>query len=241
MNGIQLSQVVIDAADPGRLAGFWGAALGWPVTPDGDEVVVDPPADAAGCPLVFVPVADPKAGKNRVHLDLRSGSREEQAAVVERLCGLGARPADIGQDGVPWVVLADPEDNEFCVLEPREQYAGYGQVVAVVIDAADPGRLAGFWAEATGWPPASSAEVFASLRNPAERGPDLEFLRSDEPRRGKNRLHLDLAPTRERDQAAEVERLQGLGAVTRDVGQRNVSWVVLADPEDNEFCVLTPR
>jgi glyoxalase superfamily protein len=72
-----------------------------------------------GVPLVFVPVADPKVGKNRVHLDLRSATADDQAAQVARLTGLGARPADIGQGDVPWVVLADPEGNEFCVLSPR--------------------------------------------------------------------------------------------------------------------------
>jgi Glyoxalase-like domain len=65
-------------------------------------------------------MVDPKVGKNRVHLDLRSGSADHQAAQVARLVGLGAHPADIGQgEGVPWVELADPEGNEFCVLAPR--------------------------------------------------------------------------------------------------------------------------
>jgi Glyoxalase-like domain len=68
---------------------------------------------------VFVPVADPKVAKNRVHLDLRSADADDQAARVARLAALGARPADIGQGDVPWVVLADPEGNEFCVLTPR--------------------------------------------------------------------------------------------------------------------------
>jgi hypothetical protein len=85
------------------------------------EVAVEPPEpDGLGVPLVFVPVADPKLGKNRVHLDLPSVSAGDQATLVARLTGLGAHPADIGQgDDVPWVVLPDPEGNEFCVVTPR--------------------------------------------------------------------------------------------------------------------------
>jgi len=70
-------------------------------------------------PLVFVPVPEPKTVQSRVHLDLAITSAEHQAALARRLQDLGARPADIGQRDVPWVVLADPEGNEFCVLSRR--------------------------------------------------------------------------------------------------------------------------
>ena len=96
-------------------------------------------------------VPEPKAGKNRVHIDLASTSAAHQAAEVDRLLGLGATRADIGQGEVPWVVLADPEGNEFCVLDPRPVYAGIGPVAAVVADCADPVSLARFWHEAAGW------------------------------------------------------------------------------------------
>ena len=120
----RLVHLVIDAAEPGRLARFWAAALGWEVAAEeGDEVDVWPVGfsypDPAALPLVFVPVPEPKTGKNRVHLDLASESAADQADSVARLLALGAVPADIGQGDVPWVVLADPEGNEFCVLSPR--------------------------------------------------------------------------------------------------------------------------
>jgi predicted enzyme related to lactoylglutathione lyase len=239
----RLQHVVVDAADPAALARWWAEALGWAITvEEPDEVAVEPPEpDGLGVPLVFVPVADPKVTKNRVHLDLRSEDADDQAALVARLTGLGARLADIGQGDVPWVVLADPEGNELCVLDPRDEYAATGAVAAIVVDAADPAALARFWSEAAGWPPVASSGTFASLRSASGTGPFVEFLVVDEPKRVKNRVHLDVAPHLGDDHAAEVARLRALGATPADVGQRNVPWVVLADPEGNELCVLTPR
>src|SRR5690606_20720015 len=108
-------------------------------------------ATPPGLPLVFVPVDDPKVVKNRLHLDLNSASAPDQVALVRRAEAAGATPADIGQRGVPWVVLADPEGNELCVLDPRPEYADAGAIAAVVVDVPDPGALAPFWAAATGY------------------------------------------------------------------------------------------
>jgi predicted enzyme related to lactoylglutathione lyase len=239
----RLMHMVVDAADPAALARWWAEALGWAITwEEPDEVAVEPPGpDGLGVPLVFVPVADPKVTKNRVHLDLRSADVDDQAAQVARLTGLGARPADIGQGDVPWVVLADPEGNELCVLDPRDEYAGTGAVAAIVVDAADPAALARFWAEAAGWSLVETTGWSASLRAPSGTGPFLELIKVPDPKRVKNRLHLDVAPYRGDDHAAEVARLRDLGATPADVGQGDVPWVVLADPEGNELCVLTPR
>ncbi len=120
----RLVHVVVDAAEPGRLARFWAAALGWEIAMDEpDQAVVWPPGFSypgpAALPLVFVPVPEPKTVKNRLHLDLASESAAHQAGTVERLLALGAVPADVGQGGVPWTVLGDPEGGEFCVLSPR--------------------------------------------------------------------------------------------------------------------------
>jgi Glyoxalase-like domain len=239
----RLVHVVVDAADPAALARWWAEALGWEITfEEPDEVAIEPPGpDGLGLPLVFVPVADPKVTKNRVHLDLRSADAGDQAAQVARLTGLGARPADVGQGDVPWVVLADPEGNELCVLDPRDEYAGTGPIAAIVVDTFDPAAQARFWTEATGWPPAPPGGTAVSLRAASGKGPFLEFLEVPEPKRVKNRLHLDVAPYRGDDHAAEVVRLRVLGATPADVGQGEVTWVVLADPEGNELCVLTPR
>jgi predicted enzyme related to lactoylglutathione lyase len=114
-------------------------------------------------------------------------------------------------------------------------------IYTLTIDCADPDRLARFWTEALGY-----KETFRDddgeeivIETPDERGTALLFGRvPDPPKTAKNRLHLDLNPD---DQAAEVERLKLLGATEVDIGQKDVSWVVMADPEGNEFCVLTAR
>jgi Glyoxalase-like domain len=244
--GTRLVHLVVDAADPAGLARFWAAALRWEVgAAEDDEVDVWPAGytypDPVALPLVFVPVPGPKAGKNRVHLDLATESAEHQAAEVDRLLALGAAPADIGQGDVPWTVLADPEGNEFCVLDPRPVYHDTGPVAAVVADCADPAAVAGFWQLATGWVRAASSSGAVSLRSPAGVGPYLELLPSRDVKRVKNRMHLDVAPMPDEDAAAAVRELLSAGAVPADVGQGEVGWTVLADPEGSEFCVLSPR
>ena len=138
-------------------------------------------------------------------------------------------------------MLADPEGNEFCVLDPRPTYRDTGPVAAVVADCADPSAVTGFWAMATGWAPATSTASGLSLRSPDGLGPYLELLPSADPKTGKNRVHLDVAPQADEDHAAAIVALTGAGAVRLDIGQRNVPWTVLADPEGSEFCVLSPR
>jgi catechol-2,3-dioxygenase len=113
-----LTEVIVDAADPSRLAGFWAEVLGWQVLDEDDEAVEIGAADGAKPTIVFVPVDDPKAGKNRVHLDVNPTGCD-QAEELARLLALGAVEADIGQGKQTWVVLADPEGNEFCLLRTR--------------------------------------------------------------------------------------------------------------------------
>jgi predicted enzyme related to lactoylglutathione lyase len=119
---IRIQCVVVDSHDCERLATFWSEALGWRITYQSDaEWAIEPlegdPAVDVAPDILFVKVPDEKVAKNRLHFDLRP---LDQAAQVERLLGLGARHVDIGQgDDVSWVVLADPEGNEFCVLAPR--------------------------------------------------------------------------------------------------------------------------
>lgn len=240
----RLVNLVIDAARPEVLADFWAALLGWHVAVEepGEVDVRAPESDGWDLDLVFVPVPEPKEVKNRIHLDLASTTPEHQAELVARALELGGRRVDLGQGDVPWVVLADPEGNEFCVLEPRERYADTGAVASILVDAHDPELLAGFWAGITGRPiQAREGDVLVGLRAPSGRGPWLEFLRNDDVKRGKNRVHLDVAPPAEADHAAAVTQVIAAGAAPADLGGPALPWRVLTDPEGNEFCVLTPR
>lgn len=244
----RLVHLVADANDPARLARFWSGLLGWEIADEtGEEVDVWPAGysypNPVAVPIVFVPVPEPKAGKNRVHLDLAATSAAHQAELVSRARDLGGGPVDIGQGDVPWVVMADPEGNEFCVLEPRDVYRDTGPVAAILTDCADPAALARFWTQASGWPVVrTEGDQIVGLRSPAGAGPYLEFLRVPGQKTVKNRAHPDVAPYLGEDPVAEVARLRGAGATLADVGQGDkVSWTVLADPEGNEFCVLSPR
>ncbi len=198
----RLVHLVVDAADPAGLARFWSVALAWPVTfEEPDEVVIEPPDDdpaqAGQLPLVFVPVSEPKTSKNRVHLDVASTSEQDKAALVARLEALGARQIDIGQpDGVSWVVMADPEGNEFCVVshlgsvgkDPASAFAGIGPVAAVVFDCMDPEAIALFWAEATGWPVLGRDYQGVWLRDDRGGGPYLDLHRVSAPKTAKLRV-----------------------------------------------------
>ncbi|MGW6458317.1 VOC family protein [Streptomyces sp. NPDC055078] len=238
----RLVQVNFKAGDDSALGRFWAEALGWGVSSEGTGATAATPGfvwpDPVAVCVDVVSVPAPEAMKCRVHLDLATTSAAHQAELVARLKNLGATPADVGQGDVPWTVLADPEGNVFCVLEPREIYRDTGPIAAVVVDCADPRAMARFWGEAMGWARHEVTDDHARLRSAKGVGPYLEFLRTPGVRTVWNRVHLDLLPCRGDDQAAEAARLRALGATDVDLGQGDVPWIVLADPEGNEFCLL---
>ena len=118
----RFSELVIDCRDPVTLAGFWAAVLDYRVLSQEDGEVEIGPAEGFGGPaptLVFGRVPDPTPGKLRLHIDVNATDRDQDAE-LERLLGLGAQPADVGQTGDEgWHVLQDPEGNVFCLLERR--------------------------------------------------------------------------------------------------------------------------
>ena len=116
--GSRFTELVVDASDPERLARFWSAVLGWRPTGRYEGAVEIAPAPGGRPSLTFVPVPETKAIKNRLHIDVNPVGCDQEEEVA-RLLGLGARRIDIGQGDRPWVVLADPEGNEFCVLRDR--------------------------------------------------------------------------------------------------------------------------
>ena len=115
------------------------------------------------------------------------------------------------------------------------------ELYTVTVDAADPRRLAEFWSEMLGYKVVYDSADEVAIEKADESGPAVLFIKVPDAKAGKNRMHLDLDPD---DQAAEVDRALSLGATHVEIGQErdpDVTWKVLADPEGNEFCILTPR
>jgi hypothetical protein len=113
---LEWEQTIVDARDPAGLGRWWQKALGWMVVNDDPEAFEIRPTPDRLPGLLFVRVPEPKTAKNRLHVDFRPDDRD---AEVERMLGLGASRVDVGQGVQSWVVLADPEGNEFCILSSR--------------------------------------------------------------------------------------------------------------------------
>lgn len=239
---LRLWSVTIDARDHGALGNWWAETLGWTVTAsDDDDSLLEPP-DHALPYLLTIHVDEPLRVKNRVHLDLASQSVDHQRQLVDSLVARGAQRLDVGQAGdEPWVVLADPEGHAFCVLEPRSAYLGRGPIASIVLDAADPLTLGAFYRDLLHLDMEVHHDRWVTLRGAGGTTPDIDLVQDDEPKQDKNRIHLDLAPEPGDDQQAEVARAIALGAQPVDIGQGEQTWVVLADPDGNEICILRPR
>jgi predicted enzyme related to lactoylglutathione lyase len=125
----------------------------------------------------------------------------------------------------------------FCVMEERAAYRDTGPVAAVPVLGDDPERDGRFWADLTGWQ-VYDGSAPVSLRHPSGRGLILEFFATDEPKAGKNRLHLDvrLEPGDERE--AVLERVRDAGARRLEHDWGDLPWTSFLDPSGNEFCVL---
>jgi predicted enzyme related to lactoylglutathione lyase len=231
----------IDANDPPRLARFWAGVLGWRTVDDPDGGFALLPSDDTGFDLRFTRTEEPKAGPNQMHFDLTSTSLEDQQETVARALGLGGRHIDVGQRPEEGhVVLADPEGNEFCVIEPGNRFlADCGFIGALSCDGTQ--EVGYFWSRALGWPLVWDQDQETAIRSP-HGGPKITWGGPPlNPRTGRNRLRFDLAPPADGDQRAEVDRLVSLGARRVDAGPGEDGPVAMADPDGNEFCLLAPR
>jgi hypothetical protein len=237
----QLIALTWDANDPSGLAGFWSGVLGREMIDDPEDGPTLLPNDDTEFRISFASTQEQRWGPNQMHFDLTSTSLDDQQQIVARALELGGRHIDIGQlpeEG--HVVLADPEDNEFCVIPPGNNFlADTGVIGALSSDGTQ--AVGYFWSEALGWPLVWDQDEETAIQS-ASGGSKVSWGGPPvAPKNGKNRLHLDIAPPADGDQQAEVDRLISLGAKRIDIGQGEVSWVVMADPDGNEFCVLTPR
>jgi predicted enzyme related to lactoylglutathione lyase len=238
---VHLAALALDANDPPLLARFWGAVLRRETLDLDDGGVAILPSDGTEFRIELYPTSEPKVGPNQTHLHLTSTSLDDQQETVARALRLGGQHLDVGQrPDEGHLVLADPEGNEFCVIEPGNRFlAGCGFLGELSCDGTQ--AVGHFWSEALGWPLVWDQDQETAIQSPpggaklAWGGPPVRA------KTGKNRMHFDLAPAADGDQQAEVERLESLGASRIDIGQGDVSWVVMADPDGNEFCVLTPR
>ncbi|MFF8293291.1 VOC family protein [Streptomyces sp. NPDC016309] len=244
---LHLFELNCKARDDRALGRFWGEALGWSVSSEeaGATSVkpVGPPwPDPAAVRIDVIAVPDPGTVRDRAHIELATTSAEHHTELVARLKAFGATSTDAGTGDARRTVLADPEGNAFCVVAPRETHRDTGPIAAVVVDCADPRAMARFWGAAMDWSVHEVTDDHAVLRSAKGAGPRLEFLRTPHLTGVTHRVHLDLAPYPfgADGQAAEVARLEALGAMPADAGGGDFPWRVLTDPEGNQFCVLGP-
>lgn len=233
-----LENIGIDARDPRLVGRFWESLLGCEPLTDEPGIYETRLAHEGGpyLDLCLPQVSHPLTPEPRLHVDLLGGA--QQAEVVQRALGLGARHLDIGQGDVPWVVLADPEGNPFCVMEERAAYTGTGPIAALVLESADPDRDAALWASITGWTDAVGVAP-RTLRHPSRRGPLLELT----PERGpksveKNPWHLDVRLEAGEDADEVAERIAALGGRELHPDWGDLPWRVYQDTSGNELCVL---
>jgi len=238
----RLHAVTIDAADPGRIARFWGGLLGWDVSEEDDGDLTLRPTDGTAYRIHVVLTDLPNADRHRFHFDLTATSAQDQRRRVERALELGGRHHDVGQlPEETHTVLADPEGNEFCVLEPGNGFlADCGLLGGLNWDGTQ--TVGYFWSAALGWPLVWDQDEETAIQSPeggskiAWGGPPVM------PKTGRNRMHFDVAPAPGGDRDAEVARLVTLGATRVGFDEsRSGGRVLMQDPDGNEFCVLTPR
>jgi hypothetical protein len=233
--GSRLEAVTQEVDDAAATAAFWSALLGREAVPEPGGALV--PGTETQVGLRFVTSDRPQVGARRLHLHLTSSSLEDQQQTVEKALSLGGRHHDVGQ--LPedqFVVLADPGDNELCVIEPQNRFlAGTGFLGEVSCDGTREVGL--FWSEVLGWPLVWDEDEETAVQSPlggtkvSWGGPPVE------PRHGRNRQRFDLVSDNPR---SEAERLVALGATVltghdddQDDGQDGD--LELADPDGNEF------
>ena len=226
----RLLALTFDAADPARLAAFWAGILGRAVSDEARGPLL--PGSDTQVGLRFVQSPSMKVGPNRVHLHVTSSTPADQPRTVATALDLGATHLDVGQlPQEAHVVLADPEGNEFCVIEAGNGFlAGCGLLGELACDGTR--EVGVFWAEALAWPLVWDQDEETAVQSPhggtkvAWGGPPLA------PKHGRNRQRFELTAV-DADLAAEAERLVSLGAAR--LGSVEDGAVELADPDGNEF------
>jgi len=221
-NRCRFKDLCIDTTDQHRLAHFWAAALGLRAErlDNGAYRLGD---DIAEHTVWINPVPEPRTVKQRVHLDVAVRD-------VADLLELGASPV---RELPRWTLLSDPEGGELCAfVRPRERLDAY-RLLEIVVDAADPARIAAWWADRLGTGVRSSDDGTFCWLDPTTGLPvDWVSQAVPEPKRVKNRIHWDVL--------GDTQSLIGAGATVRRARGDDLAWDLLVDPEGNEFCVFPP-
>ncbi|MCD4523430.1 VOC family protein [Nocardioides sp. cx-173] len=222
MSAATYKDLCIDAVDVPRMAAFWARVLGRDLRSSDDELAtLTGPTERH---TVWVnPVPEPVTAKQRVHLDVH-------AASVGDVLAAGATPLDL--ESFAWRVLRDPEGGELCVFE-RETVPDE-LLYEVVVDSADPERIATWWADVLGSTVETGGQPgdrWVAVPVPGAPFEALVFGQVPEPKTVKNRIHWDV-------DTPDVRLLTGDGARVLREPDGDISWTVLADPEGNEFCAF---
>jgi hypothetical protein len=236
----QLVAIAFDAVSPDELAKFWAGALRWDIREAGGRAVELVPRDATSFRVLLQPGAHGKVGQNRIHFDLTTASLDDQNDTVAALLANGARHVDIGQDPTDThVVLADPEGNELCVIEPSNRFlATCPRLGAVNCDGTR--ALGQLFSEALGWPLVWDQDEETAIRAPDGTGPKITWSGPPlMPRLGKERFHFHIAPTPGTSAQVALDHLLALGA-TRSDGPACEGAIALADVDGNDLCLVDP-
>ncbi len=234
----QLVALAFRAKAPNQLAQFWAHALRWNIRQT-DGVVDLIPTDATSFCIRFQSAPDEKVGQNRIHFDLTTASLDDQTTTVAELLRIGSTPIDIGQNpDDAHVVLADPEGNEFCIIDPDNRFlSGCPRLGAVNCDGTH--ALGRFWSEVLGWPLVWDHDEETAIQSPDGTGPKITW--SGPPlmaRPHKERVHFHIAPTTRATVSSLPDYLLALGATRLDIDQACPGAIALADVDGNEFCLV---
>lgn len=237
---VELLALTIDSPSPKNVAQFWAHVLAWDMSelPSGNVELV--PTDSTSFRLLFRRGAEAKVGQNPIHFDLNSSSIDHQRSSVTDLIANGARLVDVGQVGDEGhVVLADPDGNELCVIEPGNGFlASCPRLGAVNCDGTK--ELGYFFSTLLAWPLVWDQDEETAIQSPSGDGPKITW--SGPPLMAKSlreRIHFHVTPAAGTSVEAAVVELLRLGATRpQDGGHGCAGATAFADVDGNELCLV---